>query len=155
MSIFNVQMMAKRVNATRHNLSTTAAANFHSLQISSPSSCFLNRIAMNWTSSRIFTITGRVSIRAFFCTSSISSAEGQVIFVPLLPRSFCCGQHGLSMAGSCRCCCHCRTGAQEGRSPPGCSRSAGAWKSSICKRGALCFPQGFSFIKTKHTNSAG
>lgn len=107
MSIFNVQMMAKRVNATRHNLSTTAAANFHSLQISSPSSCFLNRIAMNWTSSRIFTITGRVSIRAFFCTSSISSAEGQVIFVPLLPRSFCCGQHGLSMAGSCRCCCHC------------------------------------------------
>uniref|UniRef100_A0ACB8ESP4 Uncharacterized protein n=1 Tax=Sphaerodactylus townsendi TaxID=933632 RepID=A0ACB8ESP4_9SAUR len=46
-SIVSVQMMAKSENATRHSLSMTAAANFHSLQISSPSSCFRKRAAMN------------------------------------------------------------------------------------------------------------
>lgn len=38
MRMVKVQMMEKREKATRHSLSTTAAANFHSLQIASHSS---------------------------------------------------------------------------------------------------------------------
>lgn len=62
MRMVKVQMMEKSEKATRHNLSTTAAANFHSLQIASPSSCSRKRLAMYCTSSRIWEISGTCSI---------------------------------------------------------------------------------------------
>lgn len=61
MRMVKVQMIEKSEKATRHNLSTTAAANFHSLQIASPSSCSRKRLAMYCTSSRIWAISGTCS----------------------------------------------------------------------------------------------
>lgn len=46
MRMVNVQIMEKREKATRHSRSTTAAANFHSLQMASASSWSRNRWAI-------------------------------------------------------------------------------------------------------------
>lgn len=61
MRMVKVQMMEKSEKATRHSRSTTAAANFHSLQMASPSSCSRKRLAMYCTSSRIWEISGSCS----------------------------------------------------------------------------------------------
>lgn len=53
-----VQMMEKSEKATRHRRSTTAAANFHSLQMASASSWSLNLWAMYDTSSKMRWISG-------------------------------------------------------------------------------------------------
>lgn len=58
MRMVKVQMMEKREKATRHSRSTTAAANFHSLQIASAWSWSRNRWAMYDTSSKMRWISG-------------------------------------------------------------------------------------------------
>lgn len=58
MRMVMVQMIEKSEKATRHSRSTTAAANFHSLQMASASSWSRNRWAMYDTSCKIHWISG-------------------------------------------------------------------------------------------------
>lgn len=58
MRMVKVQMMEKSEKATKQRRSTTAAANFHSLQMASASSWSRNLWAMYDTSSRIHMISG-------------------------------------------------------------------------------------------------
>lgn len=85
MRMVKVQMMEKSEKATRHNLSTTAAANFHSLQMASPSSCSRKRLAMYCTSSRIWEISGTCSSsKVRICSEWISGWDEQLGCLPPL-----------------------------------------------------------------------
>lgn len=86
MRMVKVQMIEKREKATRHNRSTTAAANFHSLQIASPSSCSRKRLAMYCTSSRIREISGTCSSsKVRVCSEWMSCGEEPLGWAPPPP----------------------------------------------------------------------
>lgn len=105
MRMVKVQMMEKSEKATRHNRSTTAAANFHSLQIASPSSWSRKRLAMYCTSSRIREISGTCSSsRVRVCSERISCWDEPLGWPPppppphtTTPESVLGGKAGLSV----------------------------------------------------------
>lgn len=106
MRMVKVQMMEKSEKATRHNRSTTAAANFHSLQIASPSSCSRKRLAIYCTSSRIREISGICSSsKVRDCSEWMSCGEEPLGWVPpppppphtTTPGSVLGGKAGLSV----------------------------------------------------------
>lgn len=103
--IVKVQMIEKRENATRHSRSTTAAANFHSLQIASASSWSRNLWAMYDTSSKIRWISGggrptpipRPTTPLLTCGSASSLGELWARPPSVTPESLEGGQCGLSI----------------------------------------------------------
>lgn len=97
MRMVKVQMMEKSENATRQSRSTTAAANFHSLQIASASSWSRNRWAMYITSARMRWIS---CSPAYTLTASRCSSFGDPPTRPPpqdTPESLLGGQQALSM----------------------------------------------------------
>lgn len=91
-----VQIMEKSENATRQRRSTTAAANFHSLQMASASSWSRNLWAMYITSARMRWIS---CSPAYSLTASLCSSGDPPIRPPLhdTPESLLGGQQALSM----------------------------------------------------------
>lgn len=86
MRMVKVQMMEKREKATRHKRSTTAAANFHSLQMAWASSCSRKRLAIYCTSSRIRDTSGSCSSsKVRVCSKWMSPGDEPVGCLSLPP----------------------------------------------------------------------